>query len=590
MAEEIKTVTESKWAKKRREKQEAKLRAQEEYVRNVINYNRVAAIELSNRSKEKKPHPGAFVSIQKVNKIYDNLVQAVYDFELDIKKNEFIVFVGPSGCGKSTTLRMIAGLEEITAGNLFIGQTYANSLPPKDRDIAMVFQSYALYPHMSVYENMAFALKIRPYDIPMYENGQPVMGIDEKKIKTLEKEIAVLEKQIANINSYKYLNAETTAELLAPIEAHLATLNASLEEAKTTPVHLTSNRKHTKEEIDAYVNEAASILQLEEYLNRKPKALSGGQRQRVALGRAIVKKAKLFLMDEPLSNLDAKLRVSMRSEIKRLHKRIGATSIYVTHDQTEAMTMADRIVVMDKGWIQQIGTPKEIYDHPANVFVANFIGSPAMNIIEAKLQDGVIDFGDVGTLKLSNEYFDKYVSAIKAKVEEINDFEVNGLQKEYEKELLVKRETISLLMKNGKFKSKEAIDPLANLALDEEEISVCQELFNKQLEEKLALKAKYEEMLATGVYTIKFGIRPEDIYVEGGNIKKEALPSTALNTTVKITELLGNEFFIHVDILGKDIIFKTGTSSEFNDGDKVDVVLDLNKIHIFDALDNKVIF
>ena len=226
----------------------------------------------------------AELSLQHVDKIYDNNVQAVFDFNLDVKDKEFIVFVGPSGCGKSTTLRMIAGLEEISAGDFYIDGKRMNDVEPKDRDIAMVFQSYALYPHMSVYENMAFGLKLR---------------------------------------------------------------------------------KFSKEEIDKRVHEAARILEIEPYLDRKPKALSGGQRQRVALGRAIVRNAKVFLMDEPLSNLDAKLRVQMRSEIIQLHERIGATTIYVTHDQTEAMTMADRIVVMKGGYIQQIGSPKEIYNNPA---------------------------------------------------------------------------------------------------------------------------------------------------------------------------------------------------------------------------------
>ena len=301
-------ILETKAQRKKREKLEAKIKAHEEYVKNVINYNRVAAIELANRAKEKKPHKGAYVSIQKVNKIYDNLVQAVYDFDLDIKKNEFIVFVGPSGCGKSTTLRMIAGLETITEGELYIDGNLVNSVEPKDRDIAMVFQSYALYPHMTVYENMAFGLKI-------------------KKIK--------------------------------------------------------------KDEINRRINEAAEILGIKEYLKSKPKELSGGQRQRVALGRAIVREAKVFLMDEPLSNLDAKLRVAMRSEIIKIHKRVGATTIYVTHDQTEAMTMADRIVVMNKGYIQQIGTPDEVYNNPANKFVAGFLGSPAMNFLNGIIENGL---------------------------------------------------------------------------------------------------------------------------------------------------------------------------------------------------------
>ena len=244
----------------------------------------------------------AELSLQHVDKIYDNNVQAVFDFNLEVKDKEFIVFVGPSGCGKSTTLRMIAGLEEISAGDFYIDGKRMNDVEPKDRDIAMVFQSYALYPHMSVYENMAFGLKLR---------------------------------------------------------------------------------KYSKEEIDKRVHEAARILEIEPYLDRKPKALSGGQRQRVALGRAIVRNAKVFLMDEPLSNLDAKLRVQMRVEISKLHQRLQTTIIYVTHDQTEAMTLGTRIVVMSAGVVQQVDTPQVLYDTPCNLFVAGFIGSPQMNFVDA---------------------------------------------------------------------------------------------------------------------------------------------------------------------------------------------------------------
>lgn len=247
----------------------------------------------------------ANLQLKHIDKIYENGNHVVFDFNLDIKDKEFIVFVGPSGCGKSTTLRMIAGLEDISKGELYIDDKLMNNVEPKDRDIAMVFQSYALYPHMTVAENMSFGLKIK---------------------------------------------------------------------------------KVPKEEIDRRVQEAAAILEIQDHLDRKPKELSGGQRQRVALGRAIVRNAKVFLMDEPLSNLDAKLRVQMRSEIIKLHERIGATTIYVTHDQTEAMTMASRIVVMSKGHIQQIGTPKEIYNDPQNMFVASFVGAPATNFVNGKIE------------------------------------------------------------------------------------------------------------------------------------------------------------------------------------------------------------
>ena len=246
----------------------------------------------------------ATVSLKNVKKVYDNRVTAVHDFDLEIADKEFIVLVGPSGCGKSTTLRMIAGLEDISEGDLFIGEKRMNDVEPKDRDIAMVFQNYALYPHMTVYENMAFALKLR---------------------------------------------------------------------------------KRPKDEIDRKVREAAEILDITAYLDRKPKALSGGQRQRVAIGRAIVRDPKVFLMDEPLSNLDAKLRNQMRAEIIKLRQRIDTTFVYVTHDQIEAMTLGDRIVIMKDGFIQQIGTPQEVFDRPANLFVAGFIGSPQMNFFEGEL-------------------------------------------------------------------------------------------------------------------------------------------------------------------------------------------------------------
>jgi multiple sugar transport system ATP-binding protein len=247
----------------------------------------------------------AEVTMEEVTKIYGGDVTAVNKMNLDIPDGEFVVFVGPSGCGKSTALRMIAGLEDISGGKVFIGDQVVNDLPPRQRDIAMVFQNYALYPHMNVRENMGFALKLRKLD---------------------------------------------------------------------------------KGEISRRVEEAARILSIEHFLDRKPKALSGGQRQRVALGRAIVREPKAFLMDEPLSNLDAKLRVQMRTEIAKLHNRIGTTTIYVTHDQTEAMTMADRIVVLKDGLIQQVDSPQQMYDHPNNVFVAGFIGSPAMNFLRARLE------------------------------------------------------------------------------------------------------------------------------------------------------------------------------------------------------------
>ncbi len=255
----------------------------------------------------------ASVTFENVTKRFGDVV-AAKNQDLEVKDKEFLVLVGPSGCGKSTDLRMIAGLEEITEGKIKIGDTVVNDIPPKDRDIAMVFQNYALYPHMDVYDNMAFGLKLR---------------------------------------------------------------------------------KFPKDEIERRVQEAAEILSIEPLLDRKPKQLSGGQRQRVALGRAIVREPKVFLMDEPLSNLDAKLRVQMRTELSKLHDRLKTTVIYVTHDQTEAMTMGDRIVVLKDGYIQQVDSPLELYNHPNNMFVAGFIGSPAMNFMDAKIEkDGDDYFAD----------------------------------------------------------------------------------------------------------------------------------------------------------------------------------------------------
>jgi multiple sugar transport system ATP-binding protein len=269
----------------------------------------------------------AQIDLDDVTKVYADGTKAVDDLDLDIKDGEFVVLVGPSGCGKTTALRMIAGLEAISGGTITIGDRVVNAVPPKERDIAMVFQNYALYPHMSVYDNMAFGLKLR---------------------------------------------------------------------------------KLSKAEIDERVRRAADILGLDDYLSRKPKALSGGQRQRVAMGRAIVREPKAFLMDEPLSNLDAKLRVQMRSEISGLQHELNVTTVYVTHDQVEAMTMGDRVAVLRKGVLQQVDTPQYLYDHPNNLFVAGFIGSPSMNLVEADLTrsdgGGTVAFGGV-TLSIPEQVF-----------------------------------------------------------------------------------------------------------------------------------------------------------------------------------------
>lgn len=363
------------------------------------------------------------INLNSIYKKYEgNEHYSVTDFNLDIEDKEFIVFVGPSGCGKSTTLRMIAGLEDITEGDLLIDGKRMNDVPPKDRDIAMVFQNYALYPHMTVYDNMAFSLKLN---------------------------------------------------------------------------------KHKKEDIDRRVHNAAEILGLTEYLDRKPAALSGGQRQRVALGRAIVRDAKVFLMDEPLSNLDAKLRVAMRAEIAKLHQRLGTTTIYVTHDQTEAMTMANRIVIMKDGFVQQIGTPEEVYNHPDNVFVAGFIGSPAANFLNVTYNNGYVTDPSGIKLKVNKPHQD--------------------------------------LLEKANYSGKQII----------------------------------------------MAVRPEDIHTE--QIFIDSNPENVITTTVTVSELLGSETMLYITFNDEEFIAKVDARDYHKPGDTIDVAIDMNKVHFFDAETENVI-
>jgi multiple sugar transport system ATP-binding protein len=355
----------------------------------------------------------AEVLLKNIYKRFDKL-EVVKDVNLDIKDKEFVVLVGPSGCGKSTTLRMIAGLEEISDGELYIDNKMVNETAPKDRDIAMVFQNYALYPHMNVYENMAFGLKMR---------------------------------------------------------------------------------KYSKEEIDRRVKESAAILDLEPLLDRKPKALSGGQRQRVALGRAIVREPKVFLMDEPLSNLDAKLRVQMRAEIIKLQKRLQITTIYVTHDQTEAMTMGDRIVVMKDGVIQQVATPTEVYTSPCNIFVAGFIGSPAMNFIKGALE------------------------------------EKNG-------SVVFKAFGFEWVLNDGQAKKTRDLGYVGK--------------------------------------EVVFGTRPEDI-------KYCATESDSnLQTTVEVVEYTGSEVYLHCAGFGDKMLTVRTAAKSIKRGDKVNLLVNMDRSHIFD--------
>ena len=408
-----------------------------------------------------------------INKIYDNNVQAVFDFNLEIQDKEFIVFVGPSGCGKSTTLRMIAGLEEITDGELYIDGNLMNNVHPKDRDIAMVFQSYALYPHMSVYENMAFGLKVRR--IP-------------------------------------------------------------------------------KDEIDKRIQSAAEILGLTPYLKRKPKALSGGQRQRVALGRAIVREPKVFLMDEPLSNLDAKLRVQMRSEITKIHERVGATTIYVTHDQIEAMTMANRIVVMKDGWIQQIGSPAKLYNEPINMFVAGFIGSPAMNFIKGQYKDGKVTFGNNFSFSLSDEdkkKHDEYYFALVEKAKKQYDDRLKDID-EYNESIKDK-------------KHKKPID-----VNEDEELLKAKKILDGAT-----------EAVNTKNHLLIIGIRPADIFLSQDPSKENA--SDEMTLKCDVSELLGHERIVYAFLDEEEkITIKINAKYEIMSGDESKYVFNLKKIHLFD--------
>ena len=315
---------------------------------------------------------------------------AVKDFSMEIKDGEFIVFVGPSGCGKSTTLRMIAGLEEISGGELYIDDRLVNDVDAKDRDIAMVFQSYALYPHLTAYDNIAFGLKMRKIPTPkLDEQGNQIVAIDDKKVAQISKKLKSLYKEQASLTKDAARCSEDDRayynEKKALIEKRIQDAEKDLEYYKSTPVPLYSYVHMTKQEIDEKVQWAAGVLGIEELLDTKPAEMSGGQRQRIALGRAMVRGPKVFLLDEPLSNLDAKLRTAMRAEIVKLHHQLKTTFIYVTHDQIEAMTMGTRIVVMKLGVIQQIDTPTNLFDYPENKFVAGFIGTPQMNFFEVDI-------------------------------------------------------------------------------------------------------------------------------------------------------------------------------------------------------------
>ncbi len=438
----------------------------------------------------------SFICLEHVDKIYANGVKAVHDFCLDVDKNEFVALVGPSGCGKSTTLRMIAGLEDISNGNLWINKAYANYLPSKDRDIAMVFQSYALYPNKNVYDNISFGLKIRHVD---------------------------------------------------------------------------------KKEIEQRVFETAEILDLGHLLDRFPRELSGGQMQRVALGRAIVRKANIFLMDEPLSNLDAKLRVQMRCEIVRIHREVKATTIYVTHDQTEAMTMATKIVVMNKGFIQQIAKPMEAYLNPNNLFVATFIGSPSMNIFEAKYNKGKITLPNGTSFKIDagihNEFYTKRLEELNNILDNFDEFGLEEMRRIESNQPYIKGEKVVKVEKKKKF--QWLINLINKKKIEEEKVRTREEMRKKiELYRDNALHALENE------HPLYIGIRPEHFFLNEDfrGCKK----SDSFKVKVNMIELLGSEYIIHTNLDDKKLQIKLNGLVSVKEEQDVDVCFDESLVQIFD--------
>lgn len=579
----------------------------------------------------------SFISIQNLEKVYPNGAKAVYNFNLDIQRNEFIVIVGPSGCGKTTTLRMIAGLEDISNGNVYINNEFVNYKPSKDRHIAIVFQSYALYPQMSVYDNIAFPLTINKYKFPVVR--KKLKGLSEVRniltSKTFVEIVKIIHqaKKDATHGMIKPFEAlsetldisltggeilfnlgfpghldpilndkakcdELLASYLATIDKEIAIEKEDIEKNKITldeecqyldkdgNVEIVE-RKMDKYEIRKRVFNAAKVLDLGPYLGRLPKELSGGQMQRVALGRAIVKNVPLFLMDEPLSNLDAKLRLNMRSEIVKIHNRINATTIYVTHDQTEAMTMASRIVVMSKGFVQQIDAPSEIYNNPKNLFVAKFVGSPSINVFEGtykpeekiiKINDDISFPIDSKFVKAHNEFYkDKYDEFVKV----FSSFDTDYHSQEFI--LKVLSSVGNEESKTFKAKAKESIfSKLLNLIRkkkDDEVYETPEEANRRIFQEKINdLKDAI-----TNEHKIVFAIRPERMNITLKDEKKK-YPSNYFEVEPTVCELLGNEYIIHFDFLGRDMTAKIDSKTHVDMNSRLMLSFAKEDLLFFDAI------
>ena len=565
----------------------------------------------------------AFITLKNVEKIYPNGEKAVYNFNLDIERNEFIVIVGPSGCGKSTTLRMIAGLEDISAGEIYMEDELLNFKPCKDRKMAIVFQSYALYPQMNVFNNIAFPLTINKYPAPIVNSV--LFACDEVKKLLGETDWNTLtaalvnvmrekgskddkEERIATIFDLSLDGAKLLYDFCAKsafdgqpsedvksvwLERIRMSETAELEKVAQSGVKLngrfcevdsdgnekTQIRKLTNYEIKKKVYETAEKLDLTAYLDKLPKELSGGQMQRVALGRAIIKNVPVFLMDEPLSNLDAKLRLTMRSEIVKLHNKINATTIYVTHDQTEAMTMASRIVVMSRGFIQQIGTPEEVYNSPSNLFVARFIGSPSMNLFDMKFdRKGMrLEHGDV-SIPMDKKFVARYDEFYKEKVADFQGILENFDAQAREKVLKIMSATGESLS-DKKVKKKENIFVKIKEKLDKKKNGA-----DEVPKEKSIGESKLEELKnrlhTDGALTV--GIRPERIRIEKVQVGKKY--EGCFITKPTICELLGGEYSVHFDFCDKDVVARFDAKSLITTNDDIAVSFSLEDTYVFDPI------
>ncbi len=571
----------------------------------------------------------AFLQLKNVEKIYGNGEKAVYDFNLDVAKNDFIVIVGPSGCGKSTTLRMIAGLEDVTSGDIVMENELINYKPSKDRNMAIVFQSYALYPQMNVYDNIAFPLTINKYPFPV--RNDVLTAVYGLKTKLKEYAASNVTEAIAEANRAKKKQDEILASTLgvslyagkllngfykkavqegrdfvgnaqAELDAFISELDA-LKDSEIAKINesgvkldeefceLDENgkrkivyRKMTPFEIRVKVFETAQTLDLVPYLDKIPKELSGGQMQRVALGRAIVKNVPVFMMDEPLSNLDAKLRLTMRSEIVKLHRSIGATTIYVTHDQTEAMTMATRIVVMSRGFVQQVGTPDEIYNNPCNVFVAKFIGSPTMNRFEMKYDaEKDVLYNDSVTIPATQDFENRYNAFYAEKKKFFDELLTNFDKTANDKVLKILSATESGKDYRKKAQKTSLLKKAKNL-LGKKEVEQDPFALTRGIAEK---KLKDIEAYIGGNKNLIVGIRPERIKIEKYNPEKTYESAVVVYPTV--CELLGADYNIHFDYCGKDMVGKMDAKEKVTLQDKIAVTFAFDDIYIFDPVTGDVI-